>query len=94
MPKLERGSGPPTVSGHGLQGNNDKVMDRHGQADSRYEEQTLGVKIIVSGGGQNSKPLLEAHILGKVHAPTMNVLTSHTEGRSYGSKDARVSQAG
>jgi hypothetical protein len=33
-----------------------------------------GVKIIVSGSGQNLRPLLEAHILGKVRASTMNVL--------------------
>jgi|GEM_PF-3776637 len=49
-------------------------MDRHGRADSRYEEQALGVKIIVSGGSQSLRVILEAHNLGKVHAQTMNVL--------------------
>ncbi len=49
-------------------------MDRHGRAGSRNEKQTLGMKIIVSGGRQSLRVILEAHILGKVHAPTMNVL--------------------
>lgn len=55
-------------------------MGRHGQADSRFEEQTLVMNIIVSGGGRIQRPVLEVHTLGKVLAPTMNVLNISHRG--------------
>jgi hypothetical protein len=39
-----------------------------------------GVKNIVSRGDQNLRPLLEAHIFGKMNAPTMNVLNISYRG--------------
>lgn len=38
------------------------------------------MKNIVSGGRQNLRPVLEANILGKMHAPTMNVLNISYRG--------------